>query len=444
MQLASAASAALILLLSAAVAAHANNGMDDVGVSLRQLGRGGTYIAAGAEAAAVEGNPAALALLDWPEFELDLRYTANDLGYYGTIDSVPHATYRIAPRLAYAAPLSRRLAWGAGLRSVGGTEVQFTGIDLGLGGRPLGNGIATAALAWRASDKTALGASLSLGRMDVDFHFLGDSVGFNVDRIRGSGHALRLGLSHQAGPRTRLGVVWRSRSHLRGGGGTLSTGPHTELAGQVFPDVELRGFNFAELYGLGLAQQLDQCWTGYAEYRKLRWDGAVNTLDFTSDGLETVSLNLNWKSQDVYVLGAEYRPQGPDGAVWRAGVDYARSAPRPRGVNPLFPNIQEWHLTAGYESPLSAHWRIATAVLYAPQSKITTAADSSYNFFFGRGEPYTVANEGLQLGVGLIYNFDGWSRHAAPAEEAQSGCCAQAAHGCTAAIATAVATAEGR
>jgi long-subunit fatty acid transport protein len=187
----------------------------------------------------------------------------------------------------------------------------------------------------------------------------------------------------------------------------------------------MRGFNFPELYAVGLGQQLGGGWTGYAEWRRLKWDHVINTLDFLTAELEPVQLNLNWKDQDVYVLGTEYRPGGESGAVWRAGVNYGRSAPRPRGVNPIFPNIQEWHLTAGYEDQLTPRWRIAAAAVYAPENSIATLPENRYNLLFGEGQPYSVSNEGVQLGLSFIYAFgrcDSLTDETAGADEDSCGC----------------------
>jgi len=423
----------LKLLICAAAAAFvaqlgarpglASNGMEDIGATVCQIGRGGAYVATGPDGGAADGNPAALALLEWPEFHLDLRFVANNIGYQGGLDAVPHATQRIAPSLGYAGPLGRGWAWGAGLRTVGGAEVQFSSLDLGLSGKPTGNYMTTLGLARRLDERTTVGAAVSYGQMAVDFHFLGDSVGFNVDGVQGSGEALRLGVYHQATARTALGAVWHSRSHLTAGSGTMTTGTYTELQGAVFEDVKMRGFNFPELYAVGLGQQLGGDWTVYAEWRRLKWDHVINTLDFLTAELEPVQLNLNWKDQDVYVLGTEYRPGGRGGAVWRAGVNYGRSAPRPRGVNPIFPNIQEWHLTAGYEDELTPRWRIAAAAVYAPENSISTLPENRYNLLFGGGQPYSVSNEGLQLGLSFIYGIGGRCTDTATAADEDDTTC---------------------
>ena len=110
-----------VLMLSAfAAPVFAHNGMEDVGSTLQQIGRGGAFIATDPEIGDLNGNPAGIAMLQEPMFYIDFRGLFPDLGYEGALNASSQSEGYPIPNFGYAAPIMPGMSWGIGLYSVGG------------------------------------------------------------------------------------------------------------------------------------------------------------------------------------------------------------------------------------------------------------------------------------------------------------------------------------
>ena len=63
--------------------------------------------------------------------------------------------------------------------------------------------------------------------------------------------------------------------------------------------------------------------TGYHAIEFLLWGQGEETVRFVPPQGDPLVLQMNWSDQDVYVLGAEYRPEG-DATTWRLGSSGGR------------------------------------------------------------------------------------------------------------------------
>lgn len=396
--------------------AFAHNGMRDIGTTVRQLGRGGAFIATEPDAGSLSGNPGALGMLCGPDFMFDLRLQTTHVEYEGLLNAHSDDKQQWIPNAAYAAPLGHKLAWGVGVFSLSNQAYAIKGLDLSKLGAPAGvtdsasSGVRymaiTPGLAVKLSPKTALGASLNWSSGETDdqsYNIMGNTVGERLSGLAGKGYALRLGVYHEASPTTTLGAYWRSRSHIKAGDGTMHTGPMNPAGSTTMEGVEVKGGEFPEEYGVGIGHKLGQKWTLYGEWRRLNWAKVRKTITILPPQGAPTLFPMNWHNQDVYVVGAEYRPGCDDSKVWRCGFNFGKSPVPDSTLSPIFPATNELHLTAGYEKQLDEHWRLVTGLNYAMLNKQTSAANDPNNLQFGGGQAFTTGSSNWEFGVGLSW-----------------------------------------
>jgi len=415
-----------LLLLLRPGTASARNGMEDIGSSLAQSSRGGAFIATEPNSGALFGNPAALGFLEFPDFQLDFREITPRLGYSGALQPKSSLQQYLIPSLSYARPGD--LAWGAGIYNLGGMGAVYTDYDLSALGVPAGlrektssrfsYTVGTLSVAGRLTDDTAVGLGYAYGRATGKYSSFPSSIGQRVDGLSGWGGFWQAGIYHRASADTTLGAYYRSGTDLELTGGTLTFGPLATQAGVVLEDISLTGFDFPEQYGIGIGQRFDEEWKGYVEYRRLLWSDAMESIDVV---LPTgpAPQALNWTDQDVYVLGAEYQPNGEDCETYRFGLNYGKS-PVP-DATVLFAAGSEMHFTAGYERQVDEELSLVTGLVYSPANFQTSAPDSPHNPIYGGGRPFETSTEIWQFGIGLHWKL----------EQPQSGQC-DACEGCAA------------
>jgi len=399
--------------------ALASNGIEDIGATVRDLSRGGAFIAVEPDVGALKGNPAALAFLDSARLYLDARVWHSSFDYTGALNGEGQEENYTLANLGYA-EARNGFGWGVGLFMPFNSGFRVLNYDLSLVGAPAGTTdrsstkvrrvVLIPGLAFKLSDKTAVGASVNYSSGQADFqayNLLGDTLGYYMDDLSGQSYALRLGLYHRASEDTTVGVYWRSRTHIEDIEGTLNTGALNDPPSQVIPGSTIEGFQFPEQYGIGLSQRIGKRWTAIGEYRRMLWDKVADTVRIVPPQGEPLELEMGWSNQDVYVLGAEYRPDGSDDTVWRLGFNYAESPVPDSTINPLYPAMNEEHYTAGYERQLSGHLRLVAGVMYAPEVTRTSTADNPFNLVLGLGQPYSLAQETWQYGLGFVWDFGG-------------------------------------
>ena len=414
--------------------AYASNGIEDIGATTVQLGRGGAFIASEPDCGALQGNPAALAFLEGPEAYFDARLWHSTLDYTGALNGIGQKENYVIPSAAYATPVNSRLAWGAGVFTTVNSAYRVTDYDLSLAGAPPGTTdrtstkvrfvVLTPGLAYKLTDSTAVGVAVNYTSGTADFQaydFLGNTLGYRLDKPSGKGHSVRAGIYHVADKNTTLGAYWRSRTHLKIDDGVLEMGLLSEGAGAQIPGTSIVGYQFPEQYGAGLSRRLGCEWTVQAEYRRLLWGKGSDTVSFVPSVGDPIGLAMAWTDQDVYVLGAEYRPGGGE-RVWRCGVNYAETCVPDSTLSPMYPAINEIHYTCGWEGPINDRLSLAASAVYSPEVSRTSAEGNPFNQALGLGQPYTLATENLELGIGLTWKLGGGGKDCCEDEAACEDC----------------------
>ncbi|MEO1767422.1 OmpP1/FadL family transporter [Thiobacter aerophilum] len=241
--------------------------------------------------------------------------------------------YTVSPKLALGATLD--FVWmGLDLQmAMNGNQMQAMG--------SLGQGSVAGALA------SSLG---SLGPNDVAYFNFSNDNRF-TGQARGYGVGGKLGLVYELAPRLKLGASWHSqtavsdmtsnRAEIR----LINTSGTTTLPGKI----RIHDFQWPETLSVGLAWQPRPDWLLVADWKRLQWARVMKDfrMRFEADagGDLELTLNQNWKNQNVWMLGAAWQ-RTPHWTL-RAGVNLAANPVPDALMHPLFPAIVRNHATLG-------------------------------------------------------------------------------------------------
>ena len=374
----------------------ATNGMNMEGYGAIATGMGGASQAYDNGTAAMMNNPATLALM--PEgHRADFAY-----GFLGPRVEAGYSGMQARSKAdAFSMPAfgwmrkQGDLAYGFGVYGQGGMGTEYGGDSF----MSAGSGLTTRSelsvgrmifpVAYSISPKLSVGATLDFVWMGLDLRmamsraqidamptlgqgsFGGSLAGslpallpnqsdvayFNFSndnrftgQARAYGLGAKLGMVYQASPdlsigasyhsETRVGNMHTDHAELR----TISGGTVTSTSGRI----SVIDFQWPETYGLGIAYRASDRWLLVADYKRLQWASVMRDFrmrfDADSGGNLDLTLNQNWKNQDVWMLGAAYRAS----RQWtlRAGVNLAND-PVDYYMHPLFPAIIKSHATLG-------------------------------------------------------------------------------------------------
>ena len=134
---------------------------------------------------------------------------------------------------------------------------------------------------------------------------------------------------------------------------------------------------------------------------RMNWKNAVKTVNvvpksapgFTNDGY---AFNLNWKNQTVYALGLDYNIMNYN---VRAGYNYGKNPVPNDSMNPLFPAIQEQHLTLGF-GWTTGPYTVDVGYAYGLEKEVTYTNTTG---MFGSNTTTSMHQHGLH--VQGIYKF---------------------------------------
>lgn len=409
---------ALVIIAALFNVASAHNGMRDIGTTVKQLGRGGAFIATPPDAGALNGNPGALAFLDEAEAYADLRVFIPLVDYTGLMKATGVKQHYLIPNLAYVAPINRNSAWGVGVFSQTVLGAEMKDYDIARLGAPAGTTdragakvryiTLTPGYALKLNPRTGLGVALSYSSGETDeesINYLGGTVGYHLSNLGGKGLSLRAGIYHVLDEDTTLGAFWRSRSDITASGGVVTTGPLNMSPNIQLGGVSVEGSNFPEEYGVGIGHRFGERFTLFSEYRRYKWRPVRETVRIVVPGAPAFEYPMNWSNQNVYVLGGEFRPKPASPTVWRLGVNYGKSPVPDSTLSPMFPTINEFHYTAGWERPLSSRFKLSASAVYAAKHSQTSSLDDTNNPTFGGGEPFSVSAESWEFGLGLTWRL---------------------------------------
>jgi long-chain fatty acid transport protein len=379
--------------------AHAGNGLNVIGFGAESIGMGGADIAVARDTTALNTNPAGIARLRRMSFD---GYSA--IAY--ALD-VAHAdrfgnNYQVDNNIigvggfGFSKPLgSSDLVAGIGFFVQGGAGNVYKHLETPFGGRDelsalFGIVRINPGLAWRATDRLSLGASLAVTHALAQQHiFPSVSVVNPVDPTRNFFGAVikdlqttkvgaRFGVQYEIAPGVTLAGVYGTKTGLPLNKGHADINLRALGLGTVrYHDVSVVGLGLPREIGVGVAWQATRQTLLSLEVTQLAWSHVLRSQTLTisnpnnpaAPAIIQQTSRLDWKDQ--YVIAAGTAHDLTEKTTLYAGFNYGRNPIPAQTTSPLLSATGEKHMTAGVRMRLDGGWQISGALEYLFSKKVT-------------------------------------------------------------------------
>lgn len=372
--------------------AQATNGLNHFGFGTESVMMGGADVAVARDTTALNTNPAGLTRLSRPALDV---YSATayslDVGHRDPLNDVRVSNHFITlGGGGYSRPLGNGLVAGIGLFAQGGAGNVFKNVNTGLGTRDelsslFGIARINAGVAWQASDKLALGASVAAIYSRIEQRiFPNTSVvapapffGLQLKAVDGINFGVKFGAQYVVDERWTLGATFTPKARLTMNGGSAVVNMNAAGLGAVtYRDVRISGFALPREIAAGAAWQATDRMLLSAKVGWLNWADALKSstlaLSSPSNSAAPASIEntaaLNWKNQTVYSVGTAYA--WDDRTILRAGFNYGANPVPAQSMDPLLAAISVRHWTAGASHRLDNGWELGAGFEYQPGARV--------------------------------------------------------------------------
>ncbi len=421
----------LAVLLFYSGTAFATNGYQLIGVGSYQKSLAGAVTALPGSNMTAVSNPAGMLRIGHrADFSMEafMPDRSTDFTAFGgkTADSSSEI-YGI-PAIGWNGPVGKRddMVFGGGMYGTSGMGVDYGSTLM----QPAMQGVSPAiywdgyssiafwqmapALAWQASEKLSLGASVNIDFQQVAFQQRmmadstgdgqGDTVANNFDLGRGAsafGFGLSLGVIYDFNDTLSLGASYKSKQFF------------TDLEYQLaYGDIDMSAFgggplpagtykldlDFPQQAALGIAVHATNAFTVAADVKWINWSDTMETLAVAGPGEIRVPMDPGWDDQFVFAIGLAYKVN--DRFNLRAGFNYGESPIDEQSAanNLILPAVVETHYTVGADYRLDDHWDIGFHYMYVPENTVTAGPGTS-----APGVKISLSEQ--SFGVNLGYRF---------------------------------------
>ena len=254
-----------------------------------------------------------------------------------------------------------------------------------------------------------MGAGAGLGTGPINwarFDFSNDSA--FTGEAKGTGFAGKIGGVYRPNQQLAIGVTYHSKTNLKDlstsnakvtmsanvDSGMAAGGPASNVyvtqTIAVTGKIKVINFEWPAFLGIGAAFQATDQLMIAADVKRIQWADVMKSfrMEFTADapsaqaGLAQgfgsavldATLFQNWEDQTVIALGGAYKVD-PDWTV-RLGYNYASNPIPDKYLNPLFPAIQETHVTAGAGYEISKASSVDFALSKGVEAKATNPGNN--------------------------------------------------------------------
>lgn len=374
------------LLLGAAGAAHATNGMNMIGYDAISAGMGGADAAVETGCAAVAANPANLSSLCKSSLLLNGSFLGPSIHFANQTQSGQsndvdgESQIFPLPFIAYASRLGEKgPAIGVGIFAQGGMGVDIVDVNTGFGTQDrIYSNVRymrfAPTFAYPFGEKLALGATIQVGYSDIAYEFFPETSFYNLGQDGQPGTAddmsfpgqklesaktpsvgARFGARYEVTPQIAVGGSYTTESSLDYKDGDLTLNMTAMGIGDVLYEGSVDGFTWPATAEFGVAcKALGNRLTVAGDVQLIQWSSALETVTVRGENPDNamVPANLdipfvfNWDDQTVFSLGASYTLTESD--VIRLGGNFGNNPIPDEYVYPLFPATVENHVAVGY------------------------------------------------------------------------------------------------
>ena len=302
------------------------------------------------------------------------------LGFGGASNSGEAA---LVPNSYMSMQLSPNLWLGLAVNAPYGLSVNFPELWAGRNygaGSTLKTYNATPSIAWRINDWISVGAGVQIQYAKADLMF-GFTPTFGSDiflnSLTGWGYGATAGVTINPGPRTSIGLGWRSGIN-QDVSGTLTVNP---LVGGTTPGPISTTVNLPDTVSLGIRHRFDDRWTlmGTAEWTNWSRIGTVSFAPATV-AANTVRLPFQYRDGWFFSGGVEY--QWSDRLALRGGIAYEVSPVNDQVRMPDVPDNNRFWLSVG------STWQVFRGLSFDLAYSHIWVQDPSINISAASGNPW--------------------------------------------------------
>ena len=390
----------MLALLFFAAPAFPTNGYQLIGIGSYQKSLAGAVTALpGSNMTAVTNPAGMLRIGQRADFSMEafMPERSTDFSAFGGAIAESSSEIYGIPAIGWNGPVGSRddMVFGGGMYGTSGMGVDYgsTLMQPGVywdGYSSIAFWQMAPSLAWQASEKLSLGASVNIDFQQVAFQqrMLGDpgpaqTVLMNFDLSRGAsafGFGLSLGILYDFNDLVTLGASYKSKQFFTEleyqlaygdinmfafGGGPLPAGTY---------DLDL---DFPQQAAIGIAVHATQAFTIAADMKWINWSDTMETLAVVGPGEILVPMDPGWDDQLVLAMGLAYKVN--DRLNLRAGFNYGESPIDSESAanNMILPAVVETHYTFGADYRLDAHWDIGFHYMYVPENTVTAGPETT-------------------------------------------------------------------
>lgn len=386
------ASAGVLLCMTAP--AQAGNGMNGYGNGAQSMGMAGADLAIANGVYSIALNPAGLARIQGHEASGYLEpwwqplKHSDDLGNREGVDNPVNAI--AGGGYAQSIGAERRVIVGIAAFAQGGTGFVYKNLKNDFGTTDEISAIfgvfrLAPAIAWRATDRLSLGATLGINYSSAKQKYFPDTSvpaneflpqgfqGFKLDKADGFSLNGKFGLLYQFAPAWTLALAYTSETKIKLEGGDLVMNYEADGLGRVrYRNAAVSGLSLPAEWGAGLSWAASDRWTLTAEINLLDWSNAVRRSRLSADspdrddvpGAVALDSALNWRDQQVIAVGAQH--QWSPETQFRFGYNYGRNPVPDETLSPSFNLISEHAVGAGFGHRLNAFWQLDMSAVGSP------------------------------------------------------------------------------
>jgi len=384
----------LLAVISFSVDSHATNGTQMIGYGSKSVGMGGADLAIANDATAINANPATLTGL---KSEIDFDFTAFGPQVHHTdaaSDADGKNPYFYMPLLAYVSGGSP-ISWGIGIFPQGGMGVDYKDKVKNQIGQTdslysnLSHMRIVPAAAYQVNEQLSLGIGLQLGYSTFDMEYY-PKLAMEFKNGKSYSYGARLGALYKANEQVSIGAIYNTKQSFEYEGDIKFGSAYGSASGKS----KFKDFSWPSEIGIGISYKPFDGLTLGLDVSQLQWSDAVNKPYLAPDiaGFTTIPFTMEWENQTVIALGGAYKLN--DSLTGRIGYNYGKSPVPNKNLSPLFPAIQESHLTLGVGYATSSPVTIDGYFVYAPEAKQTDSTGS-----------YSEKMSQTTLGIQVGYRF---------------------------------------
>jgi long-chain fatty acid transport protein len=383
----------------------ATNGLNLISSGGISSGLAGADTAVATDFTAMNSNPAGMTQVRGESAGFSLsalqgEFTHRDIQNGNSKDS--ESDPLLIPNLGYVRHLAGTpITLGIGFFTVGGNAVEFKDLTTALGNRDkrgtmLRHYKLAPTIAYQASEKLSLGASLAVSYADASLTFFPNTVtGFETTGTcnRANGFALptsclyalgltpKFGAMYKVNDMVTLGLAYTMPVNLPLDRGKVAR--NQIGVGRVNYDAEVFGLKWADDIAAGIAVRPSKDLLIAVKFQWINWDAALNNVvvqltngDNAAIPRDTIILNYKWRDQYVGAIGAMY--DVTEYLNVRGGYNYGNNPIPKTTLDPTNPNIVEHHIVAGFSFRFTPTLALDATFIYAVQSQRTY--DSTQGF----------------------------------------------------------------